>query len=61
VPELVAGDRDDYLGIANRLAADPDWRRALAERIHVGHASLFDVSDAIEAFQTLLETDALPV
>jgi CRISPR-associated protein Csy1 len=60
VPELVAGDRDDYLGIANRLAADRDWRRALAGRIHAGHANLFDVPDAIEAFQALLEGDALP-
>jgi len=58
-PELIARDRDDYLRIVGRLAGDPDWRRTLAVRIRAGHTNLFDVPDAIEAFQTLLETDPL--
>jgi CRISPR-associated protein Csy1 len=58
VPELVARDRDDYLAIAARLIADGAWRREVAARIRAGRANLFNVPNAIEELQTLLQTGA---
>ncbi len=58
--ELIAGNRADYLAIAARLCGDAAWRRACAARIRAGHSLLFDVSEAIESLQTVLQTGALP-
>ena len=57
VPELIAADRADYLAIAARLAGDETWRRELATRIGAAQSRLFDVSDAIERLQLLLQAD----
>ncbi|MGH8714593.1 MAG: tetratricopeptide repeat protein, partial [Casimicrobiaceae bacterium] len=57
VPELIAGDRADYLAIAARLAEDGAWRRELAGRIGAAQPSLFDVPDAIDCLQALLQAD----
>ena len=57
VPELIAADRAGYLSIAARLAGDQGWRRELAGRIGAAQAQLFDVSDAIERLQLLLQAD----
>jgi protein O-GlcNAc transferase len=58
--ELIARDRADYLAIAARLCGDAAWRRACAARIRAGQSLLFDVSDAIESLQTLLQAGDLP-
>jgi protein O-GlcNAc transferase len=58
VRELIARDRADYLRIAGRLIGDAAWRRELAARIRAGNGHLFDVSDAVESLQMLLQTDA---
>lgn len=57
VPELIAGDRADYMAIAARLSADVAWRRDLAQRIGAAQALLFDVPDAVERLQQLLQAD----
>ncbi|HEY7943058.1 MAG TPA: tetratricopeptide repeat protein [Casimicrobiaceae bacterium] len=59
VPELVAQDRADYLAIAARLTEDRAWRAGLGARIAAGHARLFDIPDAIERLQQLLESGDL--
>ncbi|MDQ2963711.1 MAG: tetratricopeptide repeat protein [Pseudomonadota bacterium] len=58
VPELIARDRADYLRIAGRLIGDAIWRRELAARIRAGNGHLFDVGDAAESLQMLLQTGA---
>jgi protein O-GlcNAc transferase len=61
VVELVARDTEDYLGIATRLVADKAWRDELSARIRATQGSLFDVRNAIEALQVLLQSgEALP-
>jgi len=57
VPELIAADHAGYLSIAARLAGDEGWRRELAERIGAAQSRLFDVSDAIDRLQQLLQAD----
>jgi CRISPR-associated protein Csy1 len=57
VPELIAADHAGYLAIAARLAGDESWRQELAARIGAAQSRLFDVSDAIERLQLLLQAD----
>jgi CRISPR-associated protein Csy1 len=57
VPELIATDHAGYLSIAARLADDEDWRRELAARIGAAQSRLFDVPDAIQRLQLLLQAD----
>jgi predicted O-linked N-acetylglucosamine transferase (SPINDLY family) len=57
VPELVAADRASYLAITARLAGDPAWRHGLATRILAARSQLFNVSDAIDRLQQLLQSD----
>jgi len=57
VPELIAADHAGYLSIAARLAGDEGWRRELAARIGAAQSRLFDVSDAIDRLQQLLQAD----
>ena len=54
VPELVAADRAEYVGLATRLASDAQWRSALAARIRDGRGPLFDAKAPVEAFAELL-------
>jgi CRISPR-associated protein Csy1 len=54
--ELIARDRADYLTISARLAADGPWREKLSARIRAEQGRLFDVPDAIDALQRLLQT-----
>ena len=54
VPELVAADRAEYVGLATRLARDAQWRGALASRIRDGKGLLFDARAPVEAFAELL-------
>ena len=60
VPELIAGDRAEYLALASRLVEDRAWRDALRARIRAGHGGLFDARDAIEPLQRLFQTGELP-
>ena len=57
VPELIAADHAGYLAITARLCADETWRRELRARIDAAQARLFDVSDAIDRLQLLLQAD----
>jgi predicted O-linked N-acetylglucosamine transferase (SPINDLY family) len=59
---LVAGDQDDYVGIAARLALDPAWRVARAADIRVAAGRLFDDPEPVRAlsgvFEALVHGDA---
>ncbi|HXU54967.1 MAG TPA: hypothetical protein VN744_05995, partial [Casimicrobiaceae bacterium] len=55
--ELIAAADADYLSIAARLAGDEGWRRELSARIGAAQSRLFDVSDAIDRLQQLLQAD----
>ena len=57
VPDLIAADRAGYLAIAARLVDDEGWRRELATRIGVAQSRLFDVPEAIDWLQQLLQAD----
>jgi len=57
VPELIARDRADYRAIVSRLAAEPEWRRALGERIRSAHDRLFDGTEATARLAQLLQAD----
>lgn len=54
VPELVAADRAEYVGLATRLARDRLWRDDLATRIRAARSLLFDTKAPMEAFTELL-------
>ena len=54
VPELVAADRAGYVGLATRLARDPQWRDVLRRRMRDGRGLLFDTRAPVEAFAQLL-------
>ena len=51
VPELIAGDEDDCVRIALRVARDSDWRQHLVDRIAVGQPKLFRDSAPVAAMQ----------
>ncbi len=57
VPELIAADDADYQAIIRRIVGDEAWRRELGARIVAAQSRLFDVSDAIERLQLLLQAD----
>jgi CRISPR-associated protein Csy1 len=59
--ELIARDRADYLTISARLAADKPWRQSLSARIRAEQGRLFDLPNAIDALQELLQTGDAPV
>ncbi|HEX6138600.1 MAG TPA: tetratricopeptide repeat protein [Casimicrobiaceae bacterium] len=54
VPELIARDPADYVGIATRLAEDAVWRGAIAARIREGRGALFETPEPTRAFAELL-------
>ncbi|MEP6701500.1 MAG: tetratricopeptide repeat protein, partial [Betaproteobacteria bacterium] len=54
VPELIAADADDYVRIAARLVAEPEWRGEMSARISAGSAQLFDDSAPLEAFANII-------
>ena len=51
VEELIATDVDDYVRIATRLCADPEWRAALSARIRENSSRLFDDPAPIAALE----------
>ena len=55
ITDLIATDRDDYLRIATRLAADAGWRAEIRIRIDAAHARLFDDPAPIERLQEFLQ------
>ena len=57
MPELIASDRESYVAVASRLIAEPAWRRSLADRIRGAQEQLFDVRNATERLQELLQVD----
>lgn len=61
VRELIAHDVDDYVAIANRVIAEPEWRRALSERIGAGRERLFDVRDAVVRLEEVLQASVVKV
>jgi predicted O-linked N-acetylglucosamine transferase (SPINDLY family) len=52
---LVAGDQDDYVGIAARLALDPAWRAARAADIRAAAGRLFDDPEPVRALSAVFE------
>jgi predicted O-linked N-acetylglucosamine transferase (SPINDLY family) len=54
VPELVAQDIDDYVGIASRLAGDRAFREGTSARLQDGAARVFDDAAPIDAFAAWL-------
>ncbi len=57
VPELIARDEDEYVRIATQLVEQPVWRAELAARIAATQARLFDVPDAIDRLQAILQAE----
>ncbi len=51
---LVAGDEDEYVGIAARLALDPAWRAARAAEIRAAAGRLFDDPEPVRALADVL-------
>jgi CRISPR-associated protein Csy1 len=58
IPELIARDRADYLGIAARLVDDVAWRRDLRDRIRACLGDLFEQTRPIERLHEILEAMA---
>ncbi len=54
VTDLIARDADDYVRLALRLAADPDWRRALGARIAERHTILVEDRPAVGELEQFL-------
>jgi predicted O-linked N-acetylglucosamine transferase (SPINDLY family) len=54
VPELVAKDIDDYVGIASRLAGERAYREEAAARLAAGAANVFDDAAPVDAFAAWL-------
>ncbi len=54
VPELVAEDREDQIGILERVVGDDAERARLRDRIREGAARLFDDPAPVHALQTFL-------
>ncbi len=55
VDELIAGNREDYIGIAARIARERAWRDSLSRRIRDAHPKLFGRSDALPVLWDILE------
>jgi protein O-GlcNAc transferase len=55
ITDLIATDRDDYLRIATRLAADAGWRAEIRIRIDAAQARLFDDPAPIRRLQEFLQ------
>jgi predicted O-linked N-acetylglucosamine transferase (SPINDLY family) len=53
--DLIAGNRDEYLRIAVRLATDATWRSEQRARIDSGRNRLFDDRAPIDRLQTFLQ------
>jgi predicted O-linked N-acetylglucosamine transferase (SPINDLY family) len=56
--ELIAKDIDDYVRIATRLCADPEWRLALSARIRERSSRLFDDAAPIAALDAFYREQA---
>jgi CRISPR-associated protein Csy1 len=54
VPQLVAGDADDYVNIATRLLEDAVWRASLGDAIRDGLDRIFETRVPVDAFAELL-------
>jgi len=59
VAELIAGDRQSYVAKALQVAAEPDYRRALTQRILGNHGELYERIEPIRALEEHLERIAL--
>lgn len=55
VPELIAEDSENYVAIALRLAAEPQFKEAVRQRILANRGELFDRSEPIHALALHLE------
>ena len=55
VPELVARDTGEYVDIAVRLGKSPDERRAIAERLAINRAALFERDEPVRSLERFLE------
>ncbi len=55
VPELIAGNPEDYVAIALRLAADAQYKEAITQRILANHGEMYDRSEPLHALALHLE------
>jgi predicted O-linked N-acetylglucosamine transferase (SPINDLY family) len=55
VEELIAGDADEYVDLAMRIARDRSYREALVSRIREGLPRLVERSEPIDALAEALE------
>lgn len=58
VPELVAGNVEEFVATAVRLGRDAAERRSLAERIAANRLELFEREEPVRALERFLETAA---
>lgn len=56
IAETVAGNPDEYVETAVRLAADPSWRQTLRNRIAAAKSRLFDDAARVQGLASFLET-----
>ncbi len=54
VPELIAPDQDQYVEIATRLGLDPNYRRAVVEKMATHQSSLYEDTRGIRALEEFL-------
>ncbi len=52
--ELVAGDLDEYVAIAEKLGRDAAYRASMADRIHANLGNLFERDEPVRALEDLL-------
>ena len=55
VTETIAGNLDEYVMLAVRLAQDPEWRRHLSDKIRENKHRLYGVKTCITALEEFLE------
>jgi len=55
IGELIAANTDQYLGLAQKVASEPAYRRELALRIRTRLPDLVDRSEPIDALAGALE------
>jgi predicted O-linked N-acetylglucosamine transferase (SPINDLY family) len=51
VPETVAHTETEYVDIAARLGLEPDWKRAIVQRMSERHSFLFDDTDCVKGLE----------
>jgi hypothetical protein len=55
VTETIARDRAHYVGIAERLGRDPEWRKSLVQRMIAAYPRLYEDQRSVRALEAAFE------